>query len=322
MTVRARPRSRASWTAASASTRPIPRPQRSGSTNRPSNSPPTTAAKPAICPSTSATITWPFAIWDGGRCTASGCSISWSRYSRSSNEARHCSASSTSCSSGWAYRSVTVSPGFDITPRRILDRLELTLARHARAIGLHGFAVLRLEPVEPVGPPAALMLLGALDELFERGRVLVVDPILVLLRRGRVHHARDVARPREHEPLRSSEMIHDLPHALRRRDMIFPARLNIGRRLYRIDVDTDSGDLDRPFLRQLVPLVEGLEIIAVPRGGQVRRVAVPVEQVERRGLVAHQVIVDDVTPDEIASAQQIERRRHVAAVEIALLRRQ
>ena len=74
-----------------------------------------------------------------------------------------------------------------------------------------------------------------------------------------------------------------------------------------------------PFCGQLVALVERLEIVAVPAGRQVGGVAVPVEQVERRRLLAEQVIVDHVVPDEVAAAQQVEGRGHVAAVEIALL---
>ena len=58
---------------------PIPPPPISGSTNKPSSSLPTTAAKPAISPANSATITWPLAICAGGRWIASGSASSWSR---------------------------------------------------------------------------------------------------------------------------------------------------------------------------------------------------------------------------------------------------
>src|SRR5689334_5958790 len=125
---------------------------------------------------------------------ASGLAISWSRYSGSSSDARRWSSSSSSCSSGRARRSARLSARFDIGSRRVLDRLELAFARDARALRLHRRGVLLLQPFEPVRPPAALVLLGTVDELLERGRVLVASPILILLRRGRVHHAGNMAR--------------------------------------------------------------------------------------------------------------------------------
>src|SRR6185369_880058 len=61
------------------------------------------------------------------------------------------------------------------------------------------------------------------------------------------------------------------------------------------------------------------EIIAVPTGGQVGGVAIPVEEVEGSGFLAEQVIVDHVAPNEVTAAKQVEGRGHVAPVEIALL---
>jgi hypothetical protein len=49
-----------------------------------------------------------------------------------------------------------------------------------------------------------------------------------------------------------------------------------------------------------------------------RRIGVPIEQVEREGRFAEQIIVDDKRPDQIVGAQHVKRRRHVAAFEIAL----
>src|SRR3546814_19269907 len=56
----------------------------------------------------------------------------------------------------------------------------------------------------------------------------------------------------------------------------------------------------------------------MPAGGQVGEIRVPVEQVKRRIFLVQQVIVDDIAPDQILPAQQVERRRHEAPVEIAL----
>src|SRR4051794_19797752 len=192
MTFSASPRFRASCVAASTSTLPMPPPHKSGSTNRPSSSPPTTAAKPTSFPSISATITWPLATCAGGRYIASGLASSSSRYSGSSREARRCSSSSSPRSSGLASRSVRLSARFDIRSRRVLDRLELPLPGHARAVGPHRLRILLLQPLKPIRPPAPFVLDGAFDELVESVGRAVVDPILVLVRRGRVHDARDV----------------------------------------------------------------------------------------------------------------------------------
>ena len=46
-------------------------------------------------------------------------------------------------------------------------------------------------------------------------------------------------------------------------------------------------------------------------------VAVPVQQVEGGRLLAQQVIVDDIGPDQVVGAQQVEHVGHLAAVEIS-----
>src|SRR5438874_10107477 len=142
----------------------------------------------------------------------------------------------------------SASARFDIASGSGLDRLELALPWDPRAVGLHRRAILRLDPFEPVRPPAALVLLGAVDERLERVAWLIVGPILILLRGGRVDHARDMPRAGEDEPFRTLEVVHDLPHALRRRDMIFAPGLHIGRRLHRTHVDRSAGDRDPALL--------------------------------------------------------------------------
>src|SRR5690349_21186545 len=124
---------------------------------------------------------------------ASGLSISWSRYSGSSSEARRCSSSSSSCSSGLASLRVKLSAGFDIGTRRVLDRFQLALARDPRSFRLYRRAILLLQPVQPIRPPAALMLRRSFDEGLERAARSVIDPILVLPRGRRVHDACDMA---------------------------------------------------------------------------------------------------------------------------------
>ena len=55
-------------------------------------------------------------------------------------------------------------------------------------------------------------------------------------------------------------------------------------------------------------------------GGQVGRVGVPEEDVERRRVLAQQVVGDPVVPDQVVRAQPREHARERAAVEVALAR--
>ena len=48
-------------------------------------------------------------------------------------------------------------------------------------------------------------------------------------------------------------------------------------------------------------------------------VAVPVQQVEGGRLLTQQIVVDDVRPDQVVGAQQVEHVGHLAAVEITPL---
>src|SRR3990167_4163179 len=49
-------------------------------------------------------------------------------------------------------------------------------------------------------------------------------------------------------------------------------------------------------------------------------VAVPVKQIECRIVLAKEVIVDDIVPDQVLAAQRIECRGQIAPVEIAIVR--
>src|SRR5262249_23927755 len=79
-----------------------------------------------------------------------------------------------------------------VRARRRLDHLELSLARHTRR---NLRSEVRLEPCVPVRPPPALVRLGVRKPFVGAVGQPVVGPVSVLLRRGRVDHARDVARP-------------------------------------------------------------------------------------------------------------------------------
>ena len=67
-------------------------------------------------------------------------------------------------------------------------------------------------------------------------------------------------------------------------------------------------------------MVELAQIEVVVGGRHPRRIRVPEQQIERERLLAQQVVVDDVGPDQVFRPQHVEDRRHARAVEEALLR--
>jgi hypothetical protein len=60
------------------------------------------------------------------------------------------------------------------------------------------------------------------------------------------------------------------------------------------------------------------QVEAVHGRRQLRRIRIPVQQIERKRRPAEQVVVDDARPDKIIGAQHFEGRRHIAAFKIAL----
>ena len=64
-----------------------------------------------------------------------------------------------------------------------------------------------------------------------------------------------------------------------------------------------------------------LDEVAVQAGGEPDGVLVPVQDVERGRLLAEQVVVDDVVPDEVVRPQPREHARERLAVEVAAARR-
>ena len=83
-----------------------------------------------------------------------------------------------------------------------------------------------------------------------------------------------------------------------------------------LQVDGRAGDLQGAGAVQRVAL-EQFDELAVQRGGQARGVVVPVEDVERRRLVAEQVVVDPVVPDQVVGAHPGEHLGHVLALQHA-----
>ncbi len=72
-------------------------------------------------------------------------------------------------------------------------------------------------------------------------------------------------------------------------------------------------------LRKPVLVVELAQVETVIGGRHPRRILVPEEEIERERLLAEQVVVDDVGPDQIARPHHVEHVRHARAVEESAL---
>src|SRR5690606_8835142 len=116
-------------------------------------------------------------------------------------------------------------------------------------------------------------------------------------------------------------MVHQPPDTRERRYVILPPRLDINRSTDFPEIDRGTAYRETVRNDEAIVTVEIDQILAVPLRRQVRNVAVPVEEVKGRIVIAKKVIVDDIIPDEVASAQRIEGRGHVAAVEVAVRRK-
>ena len=200
----------------------------------------------------------------------------------------------------------------------IFDHGIAASARHALAFGGNGRSVLFADPVDPVGPPAAFGFALTRHEFRERPGRAIVAPELVLARIRRIDDPGNVARSRKKKPPGPREVPGQFPHALGRSDMVLAPRLNVARRCDQIEVDRRAVDLQRVRQHQPIVAVEVFQIGLVPLGRQVGGVAVPVQQIERGIILAQQVVADDIVPDEVRPAQQVERRGHVATVEITV----
>src|SRR5262249_5997009 len=93
-------------------------------------------------------------------------------------------------------------PDFNIASGRVLQRRELPAGRAWRDLG----RILRLDPIEPIGPPRSRVLLGLCQPFIEAGAGRFGSgPILIFHLIGWIDHAGDVSRAGEHETHRSAE---------------------------------------------------------------------------------------------------------------------
>ena len=144
--------------------------------------------------------------------------------------------------------------------------------------------------------------------------------MLVLLRRRRVDHPGDMAGAGERELHRAGEQACADIGRLPRRDVVLDRRQEVGRGLDLRDIDRHAVERDAAGPAQQVLQVHVAQVEAVHRRRHAGGVGVPVEQVERERILAHQVVVHDERPDQVVGAHQVEGGRHLVALEVAALR--
>ena len=140
-----------------------------------------------------------------------------------------------------------------------------------------------VEPRVPVRPPASRHRLRAREPVVGRIGDEVVDPVVAPRRLRRIDHAGDVARRAQHErDVAADERRRcDTPSATAR----YGLRATRARRRGCVMRDRSIGHAahrERARLAQLVVEIQVAQVVDVHRPRQVGRVAVPVEQVERR----------------------------------------
>ena len=125
-----------------------------------------------------------------------------------------------------------------------------------------------------------------------------------------------MAGPGQHEFDRAAEELRSVEHGVRWRDVILARRQIIDRHFHLRQVEQRVVEHHaaggKPVFQVAVAQVVGM----------VRRrhpccVRIPVQQVERGGRLALQVVADDIGPDQIIRAQHVEGHRHPAAFEHA-----
>src|SRR5262245_38528954 len=130
-----------------------------------------------------------------------------------------------------------------VAARRILDDAE---AGTRLARGDLGPGILS-QPFRVVRPPRAWMLLGAVEPRLQRGRLAIVGPVLVLdLVAGRVDHAGDVSRARQHIRDRAAEQPRADEYRFRGRDVIFLGAQLVDRQLHFTEIELDAADHHLP----------------------------------------------------------------------------
>ncbi len=121
----------------------------------------------------------------------------------------------------------------------------------------------------------------------------------------------------QHKTHRPAVHLPDLGGAPPGHDMVALAGHGVNRDGDAPRVDAHPLDLDAVRLLELVRQKELADQERVHLARHPGPVAVPEQQVKGRRLLAHQIVVHHIVPQQVVGPQDIERRRHVAPVQVA-----
>ncbi len=164
------------------------------------------------------------------------------------------------------------------------------------------------------------MLLGLGEPLVDigaGGRLRPV-PVLVFVPARRIDDTRDMAGAGQHEAHAAAEIGRAEQHRLGRRDVILPRGEIVDRHLDLLEIDRLAFN-HHLAARQIVVEIAVAQIEGMIGRRHARGIGIPVQQVEGHRLLALEVVVDHIRPDQVVRSHQVERVRHLAAVEIAAL---
>src|SRR5947209_1242712 len=155
----------------------------------------------------------------------------------------------------------------------------------AQSWSRHLFARARLEPLEPVGPPTAIVMLGALKPLVCTLHGLIVHPVTSPFARG-IDNTGNMPTPTQGKTRFSPDKPGDAPCRLPGYDMILLCANSVDILLNLAKVNRHSFQDNFIGLDQIVLQVGVAQVERVRFTSHARAVVVPVEQVEGGWLLA------------------------------------
>ena len=170
------------------------------------------------------------------------------------------------------------------------------------------------EPGQQVGPPAARLDPGGLEPVRRVSQVGVAGLVSGLLVTGRVDKRGDVSAGGKDEPALAAKQLGAAVAVLPRADVVGDRGDDVG-------VDLDLGQVDAGPSTISAPGVTSwfciqVDEVRVQLRGHPGGAGVPEQDVERRWLLAEQVVVHPVVPDQIAGAQPGEHFGQGPAVQV------
>src|SRR5262249_52705041 len=171
----------------------------------------------------------------------------------------------------------------------------------------------RMPPIPPIEPPASFPFLGGSEECIGARGIGPPDHEGRLRVCRWIEQALQVATVREHESRAFTHDLSRLVNPLPWRDVIGDAGDDVAVRLHFAHVDGFTFQLELARLAERAGDVE-IQIVDVQTRRKARRIGVPIEDVEGRRLIAEQIVVDPVIPDQVVGSHPCKHPRQIVAV--------